>query len=179
MFVVRLHFRCHFEVRHMCIRMTVVRSSSTRRCNFNLRTSSPSLPYPRTPGNPRRSYSEANATYVESMVLPKLNAKLAMRPRVDLFEANISANKICLKPVGFIYVLGRQPRSQVLSPTRLSLSRSVGTGRREPWEPGCTCELSGPLHSKVFTMELPLPYFEIMLDSIAKSLFTWRWGLSG
>ena len=28
-----------------------------------------------------------------------------------------------------------QPRSQVLSPI-LSLSRTVGTGRREPWEPG-------------------------------------------
>ena len=36
---------------------------------------------------------------------------------------------------GFILNLeGMQPRSQVLSPTRLSLSRSVGTGRREPWE---------------------------------------------
>ena len=30
-----------------------------------------------------------------------------------------------------------QPHSQVLSPTPLSLSHSMWTGRREPWERGC------------------------------------------
>jgi len=44
-------------------------------------------------------------------------------------------------PSIWFYCLGqrtKQPRSQVLSPTHLSLSlsRSVGTGRREPWERG-------------------------------------------
>ena len=36
-----------------------------------------------------------------------------------------------------LFQLEGQPRSQVLSPTRLSLSRFAGTGRREPWERGC------------------------------------------
>ena len=49
----------------------------------------------------------------------------------DTWEAGFT--KIWMQDVGFFC----QPHSQVLSPTHLSLSHSMWTGRREPWERGC------------------------------------------
>ena len=55
---------------------------------------------------------------------------------------------ICLSESAIPYrvVLRSQPRSYVLS-------RSVGTGRREPWEIGCSC----PRHERHFSLQVGRP----------------------